>query len=593
LKIAIFIFLSFAVSSCMIHHSKLIVPDCPIDTAFCTPEPYLKVASDDTSKAYFERNGYCFRIETVKGILTEANEYAISFDKIGNAFLTRANSITHSVLPLNRVAVNNFQTSGKEIADTNTNIGFPGFDDNLIVFAKSPLGMDFGESRIYTSSNYNNNINNAEIIQFDGFVPDGHWLSQPCGACNGEVLIFASNHDTSYGGTDIVMSVKKSNGNFSAPINIGRNVNSDCDELTPFIDPKGNFMLFASNGRDNVGGYDLFLSNLSPDFCSEIKAGKRNFDDLFSKAINLGKPINTIHDEIAPMIYSNKDSAFYYSSNQNIREFKKQVFNIWVKYKVSDYTAPDAFYHEEAEISEALTKDTAMKSPDIIEPPKPEILVKKEIIVKGRVFDAHTNIMLDSVMMVLRKVPYKQPEQLLFTDKSGAYSMKLLTETEYEITAQKYGYYFDTKRLIIGNNDEVKEMNFYLPQSGAIRVNFPLDEYLNPYKYTLDSNGNQTSRTWHEELDLVAENILLAPDKIDKVILVGHTDDIGTDEYNMQLGRRRVEFIIEQLVKRKVPRNILVGRSAGEREQLERRANENIDTYRKRLRRVMIDKFYK
>jgi hypothetical protein len=219
--------------------------------------------------------------------------------------------------------------------------------------------------------------------------------------------------------------------------------------------------------------------------------------------------------------------------------------------------------------------------------------VKNEIIVKGRVFDANTNIMLDSVMMVLRKVPYEQPEQLLFTDKRGAYSLKLLTETEYEITAQKYGYYFDTKRLIIGNNDEVKEMNFFLPQSGAIRVNFPLDEYLNPYKYTLDSNGNQTSRTWQEELDLVAENILLAPDKIDKVILVGHTDDIGTDEYNMQLGQRRVEFIIEQLVKRKVPRNILIGRSAGEREQLTRRTNENIDTYRKRLRRVMIDKFYK
>jgi hypothetical protein len=590
LKIALFIFLSFAVGSCMIHHSKLIVPDCPIDTAFCIPEPYLKATSDDTTKAFFDRNGYCFRIETVKGILSEANEYAISFDKIGNAFLTRANSRTHSVLPLNRGAVNNFQTSGKPIADTNTNIGFPGFDNSTMVFAKSPLGIDFGESRIYTSSNYINNINNADIIQFEGFVLDGHWLSQPCVACNGEVLLFASNHDTSYGGTDIVMSVKMSDGKFSAPINIGRNVNSDCDELTPFIDPKGNFILFASNGRDNVGGYDLFISNLSRNFCTEIKAGNRNFDDLFTKAVNLGKPINTIHDEIAPMIYSNKDSAFYYSSNQNVKDFKKQVFNIWVKFKVNDYTAPEAFFHEEDKISELPTNDTV---PDIIEPLKPEILVKKEIIVKGRVFDANTNIMLDSVMMVLRKVPYEQPEQLLFTDKRGAYSLKLLTETEYEITAQKYGYYFDTKRLIIGNNDEVKEMNFFLPQSGAIRVNFPLDEYLNPYKYTLDSNGNQTSRTWQEELDLVAENILLAPDKIDKVILVGHTDDIGTDEYNMQLGQRRVEFIIEQLVKRKVPRNILIGRSAGEREQLTRRTNENIDTYRKRLRRVMIDKFYK
>jgi outer membrane protein OmpA-like peptidoglycan-associated protein len=577
----------------MIHHTKLVVPDCPIDTAFCTPEPYLRIASDDTTKGYFDRNGYCYRIETVKGILSESDEYAISFDNSGNAFLTRAIVGNHTILPLRRNAVNNFKTSGKQLSDNNANVGFADFDNNIMVFAKSPLGMDFGESRIYTSSNYSSNINNADLIQFDDFQPDGHWISQPCIACNGEVILFASNHDTSYGGTDIVMSVKMPNGKFSAPVNIGRNINTDCDELTPFIDPKGNFMLFSSNGRDNVGGYDLFKSDLAPDFCKQIKSGNRNFDESFGQAVNLGKPINTIHDEIAPMIYSNKDSALYYASNQKVKDFKKQVFNIWVKFKVSDYTAPDAFYHEEAEISEVQTKDTVITSPEIIEPPKPEILVKKEIIVKGKVFDAHTNILLDSVMMVLRKVPYEQPEQLLFTDKSGAYSMKLLTETEYEITAQKYGYYFDTKRLIIGNNDAVQEMNFYLPQSGAIRVNFPLDEYLNPYKFTLDSNGNQTSRTWQEELDLVAENILLAPDKIDKVILVGHTDDIGTDEYNMQLGQRRVEFIIEQLVKRQVPRNILIGRSAGEREQLTRRYNENIDTYRKRLRRVMIDKFYK
>lgn len=170
----------------------------------------------------------------------------------------------------------------------------------------------------------------------------------------------------------------------------------------------------------------------------------------------------------------------------------------------------------------------------------------------------------------------------------------MLTDTEYEITAQKPGYYFDTKRINLPD-DGINAINldFYLPQSGIIRINFPLDEYRNPYKHTLDSNGVETERTWQEELDLVAENILLAPDKIDKVILVGHTDDIGTDDYNMSLGLRRVEFIISELVKRNVPRSILIGRSAGEREMLERRKNENIDIYRKRLRRVVIEKYYK
>jgi outer membrane protein OmpA-like peptidoglycan-associated protein len=86
---------------------------------------------------------------------------------------------------------------------------------------------------------------------------------------------------------------------------------------------------------------------------------------------------------------------------------------------------------------------------------------------------------------------------------------------------------------------------------------------------------------------------MLAVEQIDKIVLVGHTDDVGSDEYNYNLGNRRVDFVIDELVKLGVPRNLLYGRSAGEKEPLSKYSNEELSQYRKRLRRVTMEKFFK
>ncbi|MGB9911925.1 MAG: OmpA family protein, partial [Candidatus Kapaibacteriota bacterium] len=75
-------------------------------------------------------------------------------------------------------------------------------------------------------------------------------------------------------------------------------------------------------------------------------------------------------------------------------------------------------------------------------------------------------------------------------------------------------------------------------------------------------------------------------------VLVGHTDDVGTEEYNLRLGKNRVDFIIKQLVARGVSPEILEGQTAGKSQPLPRRADEDLTTYRKRLRRVEISKIY-
>lgn len=67
------------------------------------------------------------------------------------------------------------------------------------------------------------------------------------------------------------------------------------------------------------------------------------------------------------------------------------------------------------------------------------------------------------------------------------------------------------------------------------------------------------------ELDELAEK-LKSFDQLNGVLVVGHTDLLGTDEYNMVLSRNRADTVSRYLIQRGVPAGILRSYGAGERE---------------------------
>jgi outer membrane protein OmpA-like peptidoglycan-associated protein len=124
----------------------------------------------------------------------------------------------------------------------------------------------------------------------------------------------------------------------------------------------------------------------------------------------------------------------------------------------------------------------------------------------------------------------------------------------------------------------------------TLRINFPTDIFDNPYRYTLDSNGVETVQTWQMQLDNLAENIIKSKDKLKIIVLTGHTDDIGSAGYNLTLGKKRVDFVKDELIKRGVPEALLETKSAGKSKPLVKRETEEIEMYRMRLRRVELSK---
>lgn len=127
-------------------------------------------------------------------------------------------------------------------------------------------------------------------------VNSSEWESQPCLSADGNELYFVRRNKR-LGTSDIYVSHRDSVGNWIKPEKLDSNINTDGNEMTPFLHYDKHTLYFASDTRDGMGGYDLFMS-------------RKDDDDKWSEAINLGYPLNTEADEINIVVAPDAKSAF-------------------------------------------------------------------------------------------------------------------------------------------------------------------------------------------------------------------------------------------------------------------------------------------
>ncbi len=116
-------------------------------------------------------------------------------------------------------------------------------------------------------------------------------------------MFFVSNRDGGLGNRDIWFVEKNKLGQWSSPVNCGKNVNTSYDEMSPFIHWDNEHLYFASKGHPGLGGYDLFVSK-------HVKDQKR-----FSKPKNLEFPVNSCFDDNS-LVVENDGIRGYYVSEQ-------------------------------------------------------------------------------------------------------------------------------------------------------------------------------------------------------------------------------------------------------------------------------------
>ncbi|MFP4555740.1 MAG: tetratricopeptide repeat protein [Bacteroidales bacterium] len=87
-----------------------------------------------------------------------------------------------------------------------------------------------------------------------------HYETHASISSDGTKLYFTSNREGGYGDLDIYVSERKANGEWGAPKNLGPTINTRFNENTPFITTNDETLFFSSDGHSSMGGYDIFLS---------------------------------------------------------------------------------------------------------------------------------------------------------------------------------------------------------------------------------------------------------------------------------------------------------------------------------------------
>lgn len=124
-------------------------------------------------------------------------------------------------------------------------------------------------------------------------------------------LYVVSDMPGGFGGTDIY-KCKWNGSSYESPVNLGASVNSEGNELFPFVSLEGT-LYFASNGWPGFGGLDIFT-----------------WDFVSTKPTNMGTPINSNADDFSFNVNEISGKGFLSSNRSN---WKDEVFAVNAKMK--------------------------------------------------------------------------------------------------------------------------------------------------------------------------------------------------------------------------------------------------------------------
>jgi outer membrane protein OmpA-like peptidoglycan-associated protein len=317
---------------------------------------------------------------------------------------------------------------------------------------------------------------------------DGFSSQQPSVTSDGKYLLYASNKTGGIGKFDLWYATLEED-KIGASVNFGEPVNSDENEITPFYHLPSKQLVFSSNGRVGMGGYDLFQAK-------GTIAGK------WDEPKNLGYPVN-----------SQKDEQYFYGGND--------------KFLLKD------FYISSDRGSECcLELYTANK------------LIKKWLT--GKVVDKKTGQPIEGahVQFANDKGVALPP---VTTDHDGVYFVETDPYNSLSANASKETYEPSTQSIKGDFNiDTLNRADWALtpippPPPPVITEDKPLI-----VRFEYDSAN--ISPEYQESLDSLAA--MMARDVDMKVEIGGYTDQHGDERYNKKLSQKRADAAKKYLVER-------------------------------------------
>ncbi len=311
------------------------------------------------------------------------------------------------------------------------------------------------------------------------------------------------------------MSKRISKNEWGEAKNLGAPINTEKDEIGVFIHPDGKTLFFSSKGHMSIGGYDIFRSV--------------NIDGKWSTPVNLGYPINTTGDD-AHFVMTTDNKTGYYASLRADGFGEKDIYEI------------------------------SFENYDVV---RGEPIKKKEshplAILQGKITDSQTLPGVKGKIYVIDPEPNKR-DGTTSTDEDGNYFIIVPGNIEYEVgfSNEKFQNKKVKVQLAGDENTTLKTTKSFEVErkEKLIFVKPELFEVQN-ILFKLASAALEISEESRIQLDAIIEQLETAPSF--KIIIQGHTDDMGKEKYNLELSLKRANFIGEYIeAKGVIPERIII-----------------------------------
>ncbi len=318
-------------------------------------------------------------------------------------------------------------------------------------------------------------------------VNTSNWESQPSISADGKTLYFSSNRPGGFGGKDIWYSVMNDKDLWTEPVNMGKTINTDGDEMSPFIHFDGRTLYFSSDGRAGMGGFDIYVTRM-------------NDDSTWTEPQNLGYPINTYNDEMGLVIEAGGQKAYFSTVRDKV--YGKDIFSF-----------------------------------DLYESARPSPVS----YLKGKVYDKETGRLLTAdyelINLSKNKVTIKNS-----TDETGNFLVCLPSGYNYGINVNKQGYLFYSENFMFEGQHSIVAPFIKRIILSPIKVG----EKMNLSNVFYEFDSWQLKKESTSELNNLAS--LLSDNKDYIIEIDGYTDSIGSAGYNQVLSEKRALSVVNWLI---------------------------------------------
>lgn len=415
-----------------------------------TKEPFL-----DIYKADYNEDGTLTNIAPVAELNSKDHDGAVSLTKDGNTIYFTSQSFRES----------SFEKDKKN-------------------------KLKLGRNNLFKATKEKGKWTNILSLPFNS---KAYSISNPSVSNDGKTLYFSSDMPGGIGGVDIwKVSILEAD-TFSAPENLGTNVNTEGTESFPFIADDNNTLYFASSGRQGFGGLDVFQVDLSKN----------------APAINLGKPVNTEKDDFAFTFNKAKNIGFI-SSNRNGND------DIY-------FATPICFVNVTTVVTNAKTG---------------AILTNAKVTI----VDANKNTIASEM-----------------SNDNGEVFYKAACEKEYSVQVSKTGFDGNSFAVAKSKGGEVK-INAAMQPIEAIITETEI--ILSPIFFEYDKSNITQDGAF--ELDKLVQVMQDNPKMV--VLAKSHTDNRGSDVYNLNLSDRRAKATVQYILSKGIAENRISGKGLGETE---------------------------